>query len=68
VKSFEEVKDVSLEEYGILTPVYNEDKIFEALEKIYLEKDLRDKYQKKSLERSKDFALKIIINKWESIL
>ncbi len=68
VKSFEEVKDISLEEYGILTPVYNEQKVFEAIEKIYLEKNLREKYQKKSLEKSKDFNIESIINEWESIL
>jgi len=38
------------------------------MEKIYLEKNLKDKYQKKSLERTKDFDLERIIGKWESML
>lgn len=68
VKIFNKVKYVNLEEYWILTPVYDEEKIFKAIEKIYLDKDLREKYQKKSLERSKDFDLEKIICKWEDVL
>jgi len=38
------------------------------MEKIYLDKTLRKHYQKKSLERSKDFEIKKIIKKWEEII
>jgi len=38
------------------------------MEKIYLDKNLREKYQKKSLERAKDFDLESIINDWKNML
>lgn len=68
INDFEMVKDLSLEEYGILVPVNNEQKIFEAMEKIYLDKTLRENYKEKSLKRAKDFDLEKIILEWENIL
>jgi hypothetical protein len=57
VDSFEEVKNLSLEEYGILVPVYDKDKYLEAMEKMYLDKNLRKHYKQKSLQRIKDFEI-----------
>lgn len=61
IRGFEEIKDVSLEEYGILVPLYDEVKYFEAMEKIFLDKRLQKKYIEKSLERFMDFDIEKII-------
>lgn len=68
VHNFEEVKNISLEEYWILVPIYNEEKYFEAMEKIYLDENLKNKYKEKSLERAKDFEISKIMDIWERIL
>lgn len=67
VTNFQEVKDISLEEYGILVPIFDEDCIFQSLEKIYLDKEVRNHYKQKSLERSRDFEINNIIEKWEKL-
>jgi len=38
------------------------------MEKIFLDKNLRKEYQKKSLEKAKDFDLESVIYKWENSL
>jgi len=37
------------------------------MEKIYLDKNLRKSFEKKSLERAKDFDLDKIIKKWREL-
>ena len=54
--------------YWILFKNNNKQDLFKAMEWIYLDKDLREKYKEKSIERSKDFNLEKIIKEWEEIL
>jgi len=51
--------------YGFILLDNSKGKLFEAMKKIYLKKDLREKYQRNSLERAKDFDIKKILEKWE---
>jgi len=68
VKSFKGVTKTLFTDYGILTPINSKKHILEAMIKIYTDHDLQKKYQKKSLERSKDFQIENIIKEWEGIL
>ncbi len=61
VTNFQEVTNMSLEEYGILVPIFDEDCIFQSLEKIYLDEEVRNLYKQKSLQRSRDFEINKII-------
>ncbi len=65
---FSKVDNVSLEDFGILYPEWNEEKLFEAMEKIYLDKNLQEELKKKSLQRAKDFEVNNILEKWGQIL
>jgi len=38
------------------------------MKKIYLDKNLRKRYQKESLERAKDFDIEKILEEWEMVL
>jgi hypothetical protein len=38
------------------------------MEKIYLDKDIRNHYEQKSLERAKDFEIGKIIDRWKNVL
>lgn len=66
--SFNPVKDIFKADYWILVPNNNLIKLYEAMEMIYLDENLRNFYKKKSLERSKDFDINNIIKKWEDII
>lgn len=68
INNFSEVKEISLDDYGILTPVFDENIIFQAMEKIYLDENIRNYYKEKSLERSKDFDINMIMEKWKLVL
>lgn len=68
VENFEEVKNISLEEYGILVPIFDEDKYYEAMKKIYLDENLKNHYKEKSLERSRDFEISMIMKDWKKII
>ncbi|MDD5213786.1 MAG: glycosyltransferase [Candidatus Gracilibacteria bacterium] len=68
INNFGEISDLSLEEYGILIPLNNENLCFEAMEKIYLDKSLRENYKIKGLERSKYFQFDKIMKNWKEIL
>ncbi len=68
IKNFEEVKNLSKEEYGILVPNKNMEKLSKAMELVYNDKSLRENYSLKSLERCKDFDIDNIIWEWENIL
>lgn len=66
--SFTEVNDIFKWDYWILVPNNNLEKLYEAMEMIYLDEDLKNNYKKKSLERSKDFDINNIIKEWEKII
>ncbi|UFX82756.1 glycosyltransferase [Candidatus Absconditicoccus praedator] len=68
IQNFDEVEDVFQEEYGILVPVNNSEKLSEAMELIYNNEELRKDYSRKSQIRAKDFDVEKIISKWEKIL
>jgi glycosyltransferase involved in cell wall biosynthesis len=61
IKNFEEVKDISKEEYGILVPNKDMEKLSKAMELIYNNENLREKYSSKSLERCRSFDIEKII-------
>lgn len=54
--------------YWILIDQNDEKLFFEAMEKIYLDKDIRNHYEQKSLERAKDFEIGKIIDRWKNVL
>ncbi|UFX83530.1 glycosyltransferase [Candidatus Absconditicoccus praedator] len=68
VQIFDEIQNVSKEEFGILVPVNDSEKLSEAMELIYNNEELRENYKEKSKLRAKDFDVGKIINEWESIL
>ena len=63
-----QTKDIEIAEYGILTPVGDVEKMQEAMQMIINDKNLREGYRKKALNRAKDFSIDKIIPKWERIL
>jgi len=76
-----EADGVELEQYGILTPVlddkwrgadepltHKEEQLYNAMCQIISNSSMRDKYVKRSLERSKDFYIKRWIEGWLKIL
>ena len=68
VKSFEPVKSMEEVDYGILVPVNNEEELFKAMERMYLDEKLRRGYSEKGIERARDFDLDKIVGEWEKIL
>ncbi|MEG9211967.1 glycosyltransferase [Lactococcus lactis] len=54
--------------FGILVENGNTDQMIAELQKLIISIDLRKKYSKKSLERSKDFEIDNIINQWISLI
>jgi glycosyltransferase involved in cell wall biosynthesis len=61
IQDFEEVQDLSLEEYGILVPNKDMEKLSKAMELIYSDESLIEKYSSKSLERCRSFDIEKII-------
>lgn len=68
INSFDEVKKISLEEYGILIPINNENICFESMEKIYLDEKLRKNYKEKSILKSNEYKFSKIIDIRKDIL
>lgn len=54
--------------YWILFKNNDKNSLFEAMEKIYLNEEMRNAYRKKSIEVSMDFDIKNIIGQWKKIL
>ena len=67
IQSFEPVKSMEEVDYGILVPVNNEEELFKAMEKMYLDEELRKKYGEKGIERASKFDLGKIVNVWEGV-
>lgn len=65
---FNSVPDLSLEDFGLLVPLNNKEMFFKAMEKLYLDKWLRESLSKKSLQRARDFDVENIIKQWEKVL
>ena len=63
-----ETKDIEFAKYGALVPVEDVEKMAEAMKIIYENKELRDKYKQKAINRAKDFDVKKIIKQWEEII
>ena len=63
-----QTKEIELAEYGILTPVGDEQKLAEAMKMIYENKNLRKEYSKKAKNRAEDFEVERIIKEWEKIV
>jgi len=63
-----QTKDIEIAEYGILTPVGDVEKMREAMKMIIENKNLRENYKKKAVNRAKDFSVEKIIPKWEKVL
>lgn len=64
-ESFKEIKEIQKEEYGILVPNYNEEKLAKAIYNLYNDKQLLNNYKEKSLEKIKQFDLNIV---WKEYL
>ena len=64
---YSKINKVSIEDYGILYPEWNEEKLFQAMEKVFLDKKLQEELKKKSLQRAKDFEVGKIKEKWMKI-
>jgi glycosyltransferase involved in cell wall biosynthesis len=62
------VEKMRLGKYGILIPSQDSEEISKAISLLLRNESLRKEYNKKSLERSKDFSVEKIISKWLSIL
>lgn len=54
--------------YGILVPVGDTNEIANSLKQVLTDSELREKYKQRSLERSENFGLEIILNKYKNIL
>lgn len=68
VSTFDEVTDVSMEEYGVLVPNKDCKRLTQAMEIMYTTPDMREKYRSQSLIRWTDFDTAQIIDQWENIL
>ena len=67
-----DVKDISLEEYGVLVPILDgkscEKIMGNAIIKMLKDNKLRNHYSKKSIERIKDFSKDEIMKEWYRVL
>ena len=63
-----QTKEIEFAECGILVPVNDVEKMAKAMEIIYNDSKLREKYAQKVTERAKDFDVKNIIKEWEKLL
>lgn len=68
IQNFDEVKNISKEEYWILVPVDDENSLSQAMQDLYDDKDLQEYYSKQSKIRAKDFDVENIISEWEKNL
>ncbi len=57
-----------LGEYGVLTSVDKEEVFLEAMDIVYRDKGLRDKYRKRAKKRARSFDQKIIVQVFEQLL
>lgn len=55
-------------EYGLILKDNTEEELFETMEKIYLDENLKNKYKEKNKERIKDFDINTIMGQWKKIL
>ena len=55
-------------DYGVLVPVGNSDKLAEAMEKILNDENLRKEYIKKGLKRYNDFEMSNIIKQFDDLM
>jgi glycosyltransferase involved in cell wall biosynthesis len=58
---------VSHEKTGLLIPYLNVEALAEGLDKVMLNKDLREKFQKEALKEVEKFSVKSIVDKWEEV-
>jgi glycosyltransferase involved in cell wall biosynthesis len=65
---FSKVSKISIEDCGILFPTGDDEELFKAMEKIYLDKKLHEKFKKNSSCCIKNFDINCIIKDWESLL
>jgi len=63
-----QTNEIEFAEYGILVPVNDAEKMAKAMETIYNDDKLREKYAQKAAEKAKDFDVKNIIKEWEKLL
>lgn len=59
---------IELAHNGILYPVDNQGSLIQAINTLLKDKELQNKYQKKGLEKSTEYALKRIIEKYKEVL
>ncbi len=76
----ESVSDLTLTEYGILTPIldrdfdptaeltYRENEFFRAMEQIFMDQPLRERLAARSYDRRGDFSPEAILPQWEEVL
>jgi len=58
-----QLKDViELTEYGVLTPIDREEEFLEAMNLLFKDKTIRDKYMNRAKERAKSFDKELIVN------
>lgn len=67
-ETFEQVKTISHEDYGILVPNFDEEFLKDAMLQIISDTSSQEKYQQKSLMRYKDFDKKIILGIWNDVI
>ncbi len=59
---------VEYAEFGVLTPIKNADLFAEAMQKLYDDRQLLEKYSERSLERVKDFSIQQTMGKFKDVL
>lgn len=65
--SFESVAKLTQADYGILTPVGDQQSLYDAMKLLYTDEDLRNHYKKRALTRAKDFEIEKIVKQWEGL-
>jgi N-acetylgalactosamine-N,N'-diacetylbacillosaminyl-diphospho-undecaprenol 4-alpha-N-acetylgalactosaminyltransferase len=63
-----QTQDIEIAEYGILTPVGDEEKLAKAMKLMYEDEKLRYNFKQKAKERIKEFEVSKIIKEWEKII
>lgn len=66
--SFQLLDEIEKGDYGLLTPINNQEKMKESLELLINDNSLKKKYLNKIDERINDFMIEKIVNEYETIL
>jgi len=65
---YKNLKAIEIAEYGILTPLGDEEKLVKAMKLIYKDEKLRYNFKNKAKERIKEFEVSKIIKQWEKTI